>query len=304
MQANSPQSRPWRMFLPLAIVVVLALAWTAYWFVAIGLAQTEAAAQRIQLAQRGGELQCGAESWGGFPFRFDVTCSDATVRIAGAKLQLATLRAVAQAYNPWHIVILAEGAARATLRDGRSWTSTHERAVASLRFGSAGTPRISVDIAGLHVGELLRSDTLQLHMRTEADQSRAFAVSARGVELTRPHHPPLPIASLEATATLSTGNLLTIQDIALTQDTVTYTGRGAIELDGQNRLSGTLHTETNDLEGLLALIEPQLEIDEEQRLGLRALLGLLGQSAKADIVAKQGELYIGPFKAANLLPLY
>ena len=34
---------PWRMFLPLAIVLVLALLWTIYWFVASGMARNRLA---------------------------------------------------------------------------------------------------------------------------------------------------------------------------------------------------------------------------------------------------------------------
>ena len=45
-------------------------------------------------------------------------------------------------------------------------------------------------------------------------------------------------------------------------------------------------------------------MSDQQRAAFKTIMGLLGQQAEADIIARDGELYVGPFKIANLLPLY
>jgi hypothetical protein len=67
--------RPWKMLLPLILVLVLAMAWSIYWFVAIGWPRTRLQSEREKLAGQGVSLTCTEESWGGFPFRFEFTCS-------------------------------------------------------------------------------------------------------------------------------------------------------------------------------------------------------------------------------------
>ena len=41
-----------------------------------------------------------------------------------------------------------------------------------------------------------------------------------------------------------------------------------------------------------------------QVASLRKMLGLLGNESRADITARDGQLYVGPFKIADLIPLY
>src|ERR1700681_1949305 len=61
--------RRWRIVLPLALVIVLAAAWTGFWYYAAGRAETEFAAWRVREAAAGRDLSCGTQSFAGFPFR-------------------------------------------------------------------------------------------------------------------------------------------------------------------------------------------------------------------------------------------
>ena len=105
-----PSRRPrrWLIVLPLAAVVVLALAWTGFWYFAAGAAQTmftdwrarEAAAERV--------YRCASEAFGGFPFRFELRCTDPTADLRRTDPPLA-LRAkdlviAAQAYQPTRLI--------------------------------------------------------------------------------------------------------------------------------------------------------------------------------------------------------
>ena len=52
------------------------------------------------------------------------------------------------------------------------------------------------------------------------------------------------------------------------------------------------------------MVGPHLDLSDGQLANLRTMLGLLGNAAKAPIIAKDGVLYLGPFKVADLRPLY
>ena len=72
--AAARPSRPWRILLPLALVVALALGWSAFWLYAQARARTALTAWTKHEAAAGRILSCGTQDFGGFPFRFELTC--------------------------------------------------------------------------------------------------------------------------------------------------------------------------------------------------------------------------------------
>src|SRR3981081_4897006 len=70
--AAAPRRRLWPLFVPLGLVVLLAIAWTALWFYAAGRAETEIAAWRASERQAGRLQDCASQSIGGYPFRSEV----------------------------------------------------------------------------------------------------------------------------------------------------------------------------------------------------------------------------------------
>ena len=68
------------MFLPLAIVLLLAVLWSGYWFVASGIARDRLAAERAKLAAQGLTLACTEEGWGGYPFHCEFSCRSPVAR--------------------------------------------------------------------------------------------------------------------------------------------------------------------------------------------------------------------------------
>src|ERR1043166_8185693 len=80
--------RRWRIVLPLAVVILLGLGWCGFWYYAATRAQTEFAAWRAREAAAGREVSCGGESFGGFPFRFELRCTDTAVTLRRTKLSL------------------------------------------------------------------------------------------------------------------------------------------------------------------------------------------------------------------------
>ena len=68
--------RPWLIAAPLALVVILALAWTGFWFYAASRASATIAGWRAREAEAGRVHSCGQQTIGGYPFRIEVHCSD------------------------------------------------------------------------------------------------------------------------------------------------------------------------------------------------------------------------------------
>src|SRR5260370_4002386 len=69
--AAAPRRR-WLLFLPFALVVLLAAAWTGVWFYAAARAEAEIAVWRERERQAGRAQDCASHSIGGFSFRIEV----------------------------------------------------------------------------------------------------------------------------------------------------------------------------------------------------------------------------------------
>src|SRR5438105_12235497 len=123
MSLTSQRRSLWRLFIAPALVVVAALAWTAFWFFAASQVDVSADAWRAQEAKSGRVYDCAKRSVAGYPFRLEVRCDDASVSLvsqtAGAQTpftaRLGEILVVAQIYQPDRLI--AEFKAPATLAD-------------------------------------------------------------------------------------------------------------------------------------------------------------------------------------------
>lgn len=298
-------ARPWKMLLPLILVLVIAAVWSIYWFVAMGIAKDRIASEREKLASRGVTLSCTEETWAGFPFRFEFNCSSPILKQnERAEARASDLLAVALAYNPWQIVFLIDGPTTVAGGNTLPITAQHERIVASITLGKNYEPSLSSDIPKLAVPGLLTADRIMFHTRPETAGATGLAASVVKLNYQPEGRPPLLIDDGNMLGVLQQNTSIKVDKIELVQGTVRYWGSGSVSLDPERRLAGKLSTETNNLDGLLGILEPHFDMTDQEKAGFRAVLGLLGNEAKADIVAKDGQLFIGPFKAADLLPLY
>jgi hypothetical protein len=94
--------RRWRLALPLAIVVVLAVGWTVLWNYAAKRADAELAAWRSREAAAGRIFGCGTQRIAGFPFRIEIKCTDPALDLQANQLsfRLKDLLAAVQIYQP------------------------------------------------------------------------------------------------------------------------------------------------------------------------------------------------------------
>jgi hypothetical protein len=112
----------WRLFIMPALVLVAAIAWSAFWFYAASKVDETADAWRAREAKSGRVYECAKRSLVGFPFRFEARCSGASVALvsqtAGASrapitAKLSDILVVAQVYDPK--LLIAEFTAPATI---------------------------------------------------------------------------------------------------------------------------------------------------------------------------------------------
>jgi hypothetical protein len=170
----------WRLFLMPALVLVAAVAWSAFWFYAASQLDANVDAWRGREAQSGRVYECGKRSVAGFPFRFEVTCSEAIVKLvsqsagspAPVTARLGDILVVAQVYDPK--LLIAEFSAPATISaEGLALTANWRKARSSIA-GLPGIPqRASIvfdepaigRITGQAATPLARADHLELHAR-------------------------------------------------------------------------------------------------------------------------------------------
>src|SRR5215470_18198584 len=101
-QYDKPRRRLWPVLVPFALVVVLAILWTGFWFSAVSVAETAIAGWRERESRSGRDYACSQQSVGGFPFRIEVRCADPDISLQrpDLKLRASDLVVLAQVYQP------------------------------------------------------------------------------------------------------------------------------------------------------------------------------------------------------------
>ncbi len=91
---------PLKMMAPLIVFLCIALAWSVYWYIALGKAKQKLATLEATHVS----LKCNERSWGGYPFRIHFDCAGVSTDLAGRKIKADKLRFIGQAWNPNHII--------------------------------------------------------------------------------------------------------------------------------------------------------------------------------------------------------
>ncbi|MEO9873767.1 MAG: DUF2125 domain-containing protein [Anderseniella sp.] len=91
---------PLKMMAPLIVFLCIALAWSVYWYTALGKARQKLATLEATHVS----LKCNERSWGGYPFRVHFDCAGVNAKLAGVSIAADKLRLIGQAWNPSHII--------------------------------------------------------------------------------------------------------------------------------------------------------------------------------------------------------
>jgi len=115
----------WRIFIAPVLLLIAALAWSAFWFYAASQVDAQADAWRAREAKAGRLYDCAKRSVAGFPFRLEITCDGASVKLVSQTagrpasqpltVKLGKILVVSQIYDPK--LVIAEFTPPATLFD-------------------------------------------------------------------------------------------------------------------------------------------------------------------------------------------
>ena len=312
----SKAKRPWYMFYPLTGMILLSLVWCGYWFIAFSGAKELIEVKRQELAGRGVELSCARESWGGFPFRFEFQCETAKLQVSQGNeshsAQTTKILAIAQAYNPLHVILLVDGPTSINRTP-----VNHDRALISVTVSLDKDWDARLEAASVNAQSLFTAGQLKLFAR-KLNGRLDLAANTKELTIIQPDIPPINVSSAElvgqTSASLLTqrrlaGHPLDISALKVSQGPVEFAATGTVSLDSQHRLAGKLSSQTNDIDGLMKFIEPIFALNGQDSTTIKNLVTLTGNdpatgTTKADLVAKDGALYWGLLKLADLAPFY
>jgi hypothetical protein len=297
-------------------MILLGVIWCGYWFIAFSGAKELIQAKRLEFVNHGLDLACARESWGGFPFRFEFQCETAKLQVSHGSetysAQATKFLAIAQAYNPLHIIVLVDGP---TSIDRT--TVIHDRALISVTVGLDRDWDASLEAASINAQGLFTAGQLNLFAR-KINGRLDLAANTRELAVIQPDNPPITVSSAKlvghTSASLLTqrrlaGQSLEISTLKISQGPVDFAATGTVSLDPQHRVAGKLSSQTNDIDGVMKFIEPIFALNEQDSATIKNLVTLTGRdpatnTTKADFSAKDGALYWGLIKLADLTPLY
>ena len=174
---SAPRRRLWPVFVPLALVVVLAIGWSGFWFLAVGAAETRIAGWREREANSGRVYNCERQTVGGFPFRIEVRCVDPSIELRRNEppvaLKASDLVVVSQIYQP--TLLISELTGPMTIAEpGQSpnYIANWALGQSSVRGTPAAPERASivfdrptVDRVGSAQATVLKADRIEVHGR-------------------------------------------------------------------------------------------------------------------------------------------
>jgi hypothetical protein len=316
--------RPWRMLLPLAAVLTIAALWLIYWTVASTAIENAYGEAERDLAAKGITIACREAGWGGFPFRVERTCQapGISIRRNGADIgfSASALLMAVQAYDPRHAIALLDGPTM--LRGLTVGEVRHDRALASLRFSASDAWQASLELPKLAVDGMGSAGRLLVNARQSGNPDVDLALSAETLDIVLDRDSKLAIDRFEIVANLSrdlltediaptlsrTGKTVSIATIFAKQGELTVTGSGMIGIDGEGYLAGRIPTRINRADLLFDLVRRLVHLSDDDAAAAKTIVDLLqkgaGGDTELDLIAKNRKLYWGPFKLADLHPLF
>lgn len=149
-EPRAPRRTRWGLYLPLVALAAIVAGWSAFWYVARNLVENGISRAIADAAQRGDAWTCRDRTIGGFPFRFEIRCSDLTLArsASGGVVRLSTgpVLVVGQPHTPAHLIMQADGPLRADLADGRRIEVRWDLAEASRSARNGELERFSLDV--------------------------------------------------------------------------------------------------------------------------------------------------------------
>jgi hypothetical protein len=309
--------RPWSIILTLIGTALLVIGWCAYWVFASGFFRHSFENEQAKLARQGVTLECKALHWGGFPFRFERDCVEPTLTLADDAITAKGLLLVVQAYMPNRAIALIDGPVTTT----SGLAITHERAIASARYSGEHDWQASLELPRLQAPPYGAAQRLLISARDTGGGRLDIALDATAGEILLGPSVLLKLDAASLTGNVprdavgrdairvlaSSGETIGIDSLRVEKGGLVVTAKGEIGLGANGKISGRLTTTSNHLDLLLAELRQDFGLSDNDAQTLATMIGLLQPGKTADVtvdlIAKDGKLYWGPVKLAELPPL-
>jgi hypothetical protein len=298
----------------LFIVFALVAGWTGFWKFAASKAQETIEGWRSREAKAGRIYNCGSQTIGGFPFRIEVNCDDASALFRSSQpaleLKTSSLVVMAQVYQPGLLISEFRG----PLTVGESGKSPDivvdwKVAQSSVRGTPTAPSRVAlvfdqpvVDrMNGGNRQNLLRAKHIEIHGRLAEGTVASNPVIEIATQLEQASAPELhPAAAKPIDANVTSilrglndfapkpwsvrfreiqaaGGRIDITQARVQQDDILAVGGGSLSLNGNGRLEGELRVTIAGLEQFLAAIGAQQRVQTSPHMD--KLVGVLDRLA-------------------------
>jgi hypothetical protein len=312
-----------RLYLAPALLLFLAIALSIGWLILSRKVETRLDAMIAEEATKGRLWSCDDRRIAGYPFRIEIECINARIKDSGSsqsEVRLSRLGAVAQVYDPTLIIIEAQAPLLVFSKDQQiarvEWSSLRS----SVHISGGEPDRLSISGDGVSVktqfngqpsNVVLAHSELHFRIKPENDKPSKhleFVAKADGVSS---DVMPGPLANIELAGTVEQGiqflNYRGIESLETWRQ-----AKGRIELDAFKITRGEQNLEVKGTLGLDDQRKPsgQIEVsgkgleDLFKSQGLSKLSVLQTSNVKVPLIFTKGLLLLGPFKVAELHPLY
>jgi hypothetical protein len=317
------QSKPrWRAFLPLIVVVGLWLLWSIWWAIAYFGAQRIYAREAPRLAEKGIELACSKQTWGGYPFRFEMICEEPRLTVARGtnefNVSAGRLAVIVQAYYLRHAIALLDGPTDIEGDRIQPVHAEHGRAAFSLRLTSDGDYSFGAEIPKLTVDGKYAMERLVANASGNIDSDATVAAQAEKALLQVTRFVPLKFDTAAAevkvpSILLKPGgmdaagtpeNQISVEKLAIQKGPLTITGKGTVGLDANRRVQGTLATIVSDLTPLVEEAKTIFGVNDSDSQTAAMMIKLLNAGKTVNIPAnlslKDGTIFWEKIKIAEV----
>lgn len=305
-----------RHYLVLTLLVLgIAGGWVALWYYAVGRGEAAVEGWRAREAKAGREYICDRQAFGGFPFRFEMTCDGATAIFHGAnppfELKTPSIHVATQIYQPNFLIAEYVGPLSGGTRGQApavrlSWAL----AQSSVRGTPSAPERVSIVVDQPVVertnpaGTVLRAKHIEIHGRL-ADGSIAtrpvIEIALQVENLSAPAAGPLAVTPINAdiTGTLrglsdfsakpwperfrelqTNGGRIEVSRARLQQGDTLALGSGTLSINARGRLDGQINMAVAGIEGFINALGAVTQ--QRNGFGFTLGLGLLGGNARVE----------------------
>ncbi|WP_158554776.1 DUF2125 domain-containing protein [Methylovirgula sp. 4M-Z18] len=330
----------WGMIL-VAVLIVLAGAWTALWFYAASQAQAEADAWLAREASLGRRWTCPDRQISGYPFTMQLTCTGPHYAGRDGEGSVVAFRAHAEVWSPARITAEADGPLVLQSADGTRHVQANWAAASIVLSGSPSAlqsaqieldqPDIGLTASNVETSVKAEHALFDLQPSETSDaEDRIFDLHLKLDNAALPLIDPFtgndaPV-NFEAQATINALDLggkgtpperleawrsndgaVQIDDLVFSKGTMKLAAQGRLALDPEHRPSGKIDLSMIGMEPLMTAFHVPAQI-----LSVTALLGgkpvghLTGEGKSLNVTLKlaDGEVAVGPLKVSRLRPLY